>query len=418
MQSLSAWLSGRRVGTLTQDEDGSMEFVYSPEYCQDQTAPPLSRMLPLQMDPFASKKSRAFFAGVLPEEGIRIRVAELLGISAGNDFGLLKRIAGDCAGAVSLLPEGSTPVDSKTLPPRQLSDVELQSILQELPKMPLMASESGIRLSLAGAQGKLPLLVKDSRIFLPRGETASTHILKPEPPRFPGLAANETYCMTLAKSVGLRVADVKHRRIGEIECLMVSRFDRNQNLDGEVTRIHLEDFCQALGYPPERKYQAEGGPTVEHCAALIWEWSTLPALDIKDFLQLLIFNTLIGNADAHGKNYSYLYPGTERRIAPAYDLVSTIAWPELTTHAAMKIGGCDSINAFGIGDWKKLAMQTESSWIQLRGWLKEISESVHDQANPVAEQLKEIQPKVITELGQSIHARAMKMLTGLNDLTV
>ncbi len=151
--------------------------------------------------------------------------------------------------------------------------------------------------------------------------------------------ANEFFCMTLAKAVGLKVSAVDRRTVGDKPCLIVQRYDRTVGADGAVTRLHQEDFCQALGFPPEHKYQQEGGPLLRDCLALLREWSTTPVLDIRDFLDGQIFNVLIGNADAHGKNYSMLYSGGQRRLAPFYDLVCTLAWPELSKRPAMKIGG-------------------------------------------------------------------------------
>jgi len=119
----------------------------------------------------------------------------------------------------------------------------------------------------------------------------------------------------------------------------VERYDRKIDPStGEVQRIHQEDFCQALGVPSHRKYQQEGGPAASDLLACIRAHSTAPALDLGHFLDLLVFNVLIGNADAHGKNDSWLYTGGSRRLAPAYDLVATTLWPELSSRMAMRIG--------------------------------------------------------------------------------
>lgn len=121
-------------------------------------------------------------------------------------------------------------------------------------------------------------------IALPLGNTPSTHIIKPEPERFPGLVATEILCMTLARAVGLNVPSVSTRSVGNKPCIVVQRYDRTINLDDTVTRVHQEDFCQALGFPPERKYQQEGGPLLRDCIAMLREWSTVAALNIRDFL--------------------------------------------------------------------------------------------------------------------------------------
>jgi serine/threonine-protein kinase HipA len=130
--------------------------------------------------------------------------------------------------------------------------------------------------------------------------------------------------------------------------LLVERYDRvhQQASGGEsiVERVHQEDFCQALGVVPETKYQREGGPSLKDCFRLLREVSIAPVIDLVRLLDAVIFNYLVGNNDAHGKNFSLLYPragieDVQVRLAPLYDLVSTIYYPELSQEMAMKIGG-------------------------------------------------------------------------------
>ncbi len=366
MKRLIVYLSGERVGALDEDDSGLLEFRYAPEWTGRPDAMPLSRSLPLQSEPFRGKHARPFFAGILPDEGPRQQIAAILGISERNDFAMLERIGGECAGAVSLLPDDSpapTPGEARV---RELSERELEDIVAELPRRPMMAGREGLRLSLAGAQLKLPVLIRNATIALPLGNTPSTHIIKPEPERFPGSVATEVLCMTLARAVGLNVPPVSVRPVGNKPCIVVQRYDRAIDSNGSVTRVHQEDFCQALGFPPERKYQQEGGPLLRDCIGLLREWSTVPALDIRDFLDGLIFNVLIGNADAHGKNYSILYRKTERRLAPFYDLVCTLAWPELSQTPAMKIGKSESIETITPAHWQTMAKESSVGWPMLR----------------------------------------------------
>jgi serine/threonine-protein kinase HipA len=365
MKILMVYLNNALVGRLAERNDGECTFVYDQSWLETKDAIPLSKSLPLRIELFKKSKTRPFFAGILPEEGPRKRIAGILGINEINDFAMLERIGGECAGAVSLLPKNTTPTLRSQAEYRELAEAELRQIVSELPQRPLMAGVDGVRLSLAGAQDKLPVIIHDDAIRLPLNNTPSTHILKPEPDHFHGLALNEWFCMTLGKNCGLDVADVEYRVIGDRPCILIKRYDRRVD-GGETRRIHQEDFCQALGLPPERKYQAEGGPSVADCIALLREWSSLPVLDISAFVNRLIFNILIGNADAHGKNYSLLYSNNERRLAPAYDLVSTIAWPQLSKQPAMKIGACDAINALSAGDWKSMARSTNLGWPMIR----------------------------------------------------
>ncbi len=413
MNNLIVYLNNERVGSLQQDDSGLLQFTYDQAWLEKPNAIPLSRSLPLQSEVFPGKKARPFFAGILPEEGPREKIAEILGISRTNDFAMLERIGGECAGAVSLLPEGISPTDPKNARHRELTEPELQKLIAELPDRPLMAGVEGLRLSLAGAQDKLPVIVHQNGICLPLGDTPSTHILKPEPDRFAGLAVNELFCMTLAQAVGLNAPDTEYRLIGRKQCLLVQRYDRTTDEAGHTTRLHQEDFCQALGFPPERKYQAEGGPTLGECISLLRDWSTAPVLDIPDFINGLIFNVLIGNADAHGKNFALLYAGGERRLSPYYDLVCTLAWPNLSRNLAMKIGGCDSVNAFTIGDWKKMAKKTGLGWPVIRERMAESCRRVLNKLGEVQAQTREYNESVATLLHETIKNRADKMLEAL-----
>jgi len=371
MNTLTVYLYNEPVGTLEQDASGLLQFKYIPAWLERRDAHPLSRMLPLSPDTYQNKSVRPFFAGILPEEGPRQTICQILGISAGNDFAMLERIGGECAGAVSLLPEGQEPLQTEPRK-RVLEQEELISIIQALPRRPLMAGEEGIRLSLAGAQNKLPVVIEGETIALPLGNTPSTHIIKPEPGHFPGLVANEAFCMQLAQRIGLSAADAKARIIGGTPCIVVTRYDRTTTSSG-VIRLHQEDFCQALGRPPERKYQQEGGPTVKECVALLREWSTTPVLDILGFIDALIFNLLIGNADAHGKNYAMIYADRTRRLAPLYDLVSTIAWPDLSTRLAMGIGHGKNINDLNLAHFKRMAEECGLGWPMVRERIRDLA---------------------------------------------
>ncbi|MCC7193282.1 MAG: type II toxin-antitoxin system HipA family toxin [Phycisphaeraceae bacterium] len=374
MKRLTVYLSSDAVGTLDQDDSGLLWFQYDAAWLNKPDATPLSRSLPLQTEPFKGKQARPFFAGILPDEGPRQQIAAILGISERNDFAMLERIGGECAGAVSLLPEDGPrprPGEKRT---RKLSEKELERVIAELPRRPLLAGESGVRLSLAGAQSKLPVVLHYSAIGLPLGNTPSTHIIKPEPERFPGLVANEMLCMTLARRLELNVPAVAHRAVGGKPCIVVERYDRAVAPDGTVLRVHQEDFCQALGFPPEKKYQQEGGPLVRDCIGLLRDWSSVPAVDIRDFLDGLIFNMVIGNADAHAKNYSILYRQGQRRLAPLYDLVCTLAWPELSKVPAMKIGRSDSLKTIKAAHWQKMATEIGVGWPMLRERIADLSQ--------------------------------------------
>ncbi len=326
------------IGQLIQDDGGQMTFKYDASWLGKPEPIALSRSLPLREETFTQKECRGFFGGTLPEEDNRKLIARILGISDKNDFAMLEQIGGECAGAISFLPE-----DEK-IPPdddryRDLTDDELAKILRELPRRPLMAGEDGIRLSLAGAQDKIAVRIDDGKISIPRGSAPSSHVLKPAIDTYEGIVFNEAFCMTLARACGLNAAPVDIGKVEDIDYLLAERYDRIRNGEENIQRLHQEDFCQALGIPSEIKYQSEGGPSLAVCFDLIRDASSAPAPDLIALLDAVIFNLLIGNHDAHAKNFSLLYMSDRSiRLAPLYDLVSTVYYEELTDKMAMKIG--------------------------------------------------------------------------------
>jgi len=317
VRSLDVFWGTMRVGSYDKFASGSEQFVYDTDYLSHDGSQPISHSLPLRSEPYSAPKLKPFFSGLLPEESQRVRIASYLGIAEMNDFAFLEAMGGECAGALTILPKGRVPeADELTFKP--LSAKQLESIVETLPLRPLLVGESGIRLSLAGAQSKLPVIVRGNDLALPVGNTPSTHILKPELTEwFKGIAANEHCCMTLARHLGLLVPETRLLQVGHYPCLLVKRYDRDLDIQtGRIHRIHQEDFCQALGRQPEQKYQMDGGPIVRDVVRLLRSgWSTMPARDVLSFVDLLMFNAIIGNADAHGKNYSMLYRGNTRRLA-------------------------------------------------------------------------------------------------------
>ena len=181
-RKLDVYLHRHLVGNLVQDEHGQITFGYAEPWLNDPTAIPLSHSLPITKKHFNRNECRGFFAGVLPEESKREIVAKNLGISARNDYAMLEKIGGECAGAVTFLPAG-TELPQRGDSYRDVTDKELAEILQTLPRRPLMAGEAGVRLSLAGAQDKIAVHVAGTKMSIPLGEAPSTHILKPDATR-------------------------------------------------------------------------------------------------------------------------------------------------------------------------------------------------------------------------------------------
>jgi serine/threonine-protein kinase HipA len=348
---LNVFLKNDLVGELEQDKDGALHFRYAESWLDSKPIFPLSASLPLQKERFARKLCRPFFAGLLPEQTSRELVAKAFGVSDKNDFAILEKIGAECAGAVSLLaPDEKPPVEEPSY--RGITLDELAEKFTELPSRPLLAGTEGIRFSLAGAQGKLVVAIRNGKFSLPLGGAPSTHILKPPSAHYEGLVENEFFCMRLAARLGLDVASVEMGKAADLPFLQVKRFDREELADGHLDRIHQEDFCQALGIPPEMKYQQEGGPSLKRCFALVRSISSVPGPDVLKLFDAVVFNFLIGNSDAHGKNFSFLYTASGARLAPLYDLVSTRSYAHLSEDMAMKVGGTKSPAKIGTKDWR------------------------------------------------------------------
>lgn len=235
--------------------------------------------------------------------------------------------------------------------------------------------------SLAGAQSKVPVVLVDGKVALPAPGQPTTHILKPPITRFKATTENEAFVMRLAAAVGLDVASVEPRVVRNRTFLLVQRYDRAIDGDGNVHRIHQEDFCQALGVPPETKYASEGGPAFKDCFALLRRIAARPAVDVLKLLDAAIFNVIAGNADAHGKNFSILYDDDGPRLAPLYDLLATVAYPDLSSKFAMRIGKRAKLSELYDTGWTTFAADAGLGLPLVRRRVAEISERAILQAD-------------------------------------
>lgn len=356
LRSLDVYLGGEQVGVLTQPGSGRLAFEYDSDVTDRLSgAVGLSASLPVDRGRFSNAETRPFFEGLLPEGAVREQVARERGVSVGNSFGLLAEIGAECAGAVVIVPEGEQPAPADTTSIRWLSEEELAEAIANLPAHPL-GGGSDVRVSLGGVQQKLIVTrAPNGRFGQPLGGAPSTHIIKPSLTGWAEIAANEAYCMRVASCLGLTTARSEISVIGETPCLVVERFDRSLTDDMRIDRVHQEDFCQALGILPTSKYEFEGGPSIARVVDALRAMSAAPASDVNSFLRAVASNYLLGNSDAHGKNFSLLYDSQAGpRLAPLYDLVSTAVY-DVTTRMAMLIGGEEEPAAVDEGAWLRLA---------------------------------------------------------------
>jgi len=349
-ERLAVLLHGGRVATLERTGGDALRLTYEAGIVDALAGRPvLSVGLPARAEPYGRDEALPFFEGLLPEGTIRERLATRLRKDPTDVFGLLREIGRDCAGAVSILPEDAEAADSASDDVEWLDDAALARHVAALSERPLADDpDENIRISLAGAQDKLVVVVRGNAIGLPRSMTPSTHVLKPpsaqrlgrrgEQLAYPDLVADEAFCMRLAMGAGLVTARTSIIRIDGEPALLVERYDRVRE-NGAVRRLHQEDFCQALRVPGRLKYEQEGGPGARDYVELVERWSADVATDRDGLIDRIAFNYLIGNADAHAKKFSLLYGDSGMRLAPAYDLVSTHVYPHLAVEMATAING-------------------------------------------------------------------------------
>lgn len=321
-RALLASINGEPVGTL-QDVNGIWAFRYTDAWLNNPHRFALSPHLPLQenalLDLSTQRPVQWYFDNLLPEENQRVLLAGDAHIDAADAFGLLGYYGAESAGSLTLLPPDATVQGLDSL--RPLSDEELNNRIRQLPRAPLTHAAIK-RMSHAGAQHKLAVVLQGSDLFEPAGPTPSTHILKPDHPDtdYPHSVANEWFVMRLAKNLGLDVPSV-HRRYVPAPVYIIDRFDRVQDVQG-WQRLHVIDACQLLGLDRSFKY-SQG--SMESLAALANACRS-PAVARTRLFSWLVFNVLVGNTDAHLKNLSFMVSHDGIQLAPHYDLLSTACY--------------------------------------------------------------------------------------------
>lgn len=388
LDSLDVWCEQRRVGTLWRNTIGAMGFRYDAEWLASGFA--ISQSLPLADSEFPPEAGivHRFFANLLPEGGVRDQIVRDLRLP-NTDFELLRAIGGECAGALSILPRDRAP--SRERHYRPLSEEDLAQLAARRGRI-YTAGPAGERprLSLAGAQNKCPVLQQNGRYLLPWGEAPSSHILKFELADYRHVPAYETFTMQLAAAIGLPVVEIHLHTIGGAWFAEIGRYDRFFDEQGEVQRLHQEDFCQALGYGHEHKYQEHGGPTFAQCYRLVQAISSEPAIDAQQLLRWQIFNVLAGNSDGHAKNLALLYhPYEGIRLAPFYDLVCTLAIERIDEHLAFGVGGERNPCLVTHAHWEGLAEVCDVRPSFLLGLVDEVATCLQEQLAPVREAFEE-----------------------------
>lgn len=401
----------RVVGTLNRHPKGRVVFQYSQDWIEKESLP-VSLSLPCQKEKFAPAISTAFFENLLPESNARTVLAFHRRFDKKDTFAFLENFGEDCAGALSIIPEDQEP----DFTPGQYENIT-QELIETLDKI-LLAPEryklypemKHAKLSLAGAQDKLPIYIKKNQFYLPRNSgSATTQIIKPMNAGFSDIPRNEAFCMELAQRSGFPIPNSKIMKISNHELFVVDRYDR-QEVNNEIVRLHQEDFCQAMGYPAERKYQETGGPGFLECRELIDEYlSNQGGANRLLFIRMMGFNYIIGNHDAHGKNFSILH-NKEFELAPFYDLVSTQVYP-LDNKFAMSIGQTFRYDRIKEHSFKKFAKDMNVRPKFLASLMAEVCETVMNEVDDlVAEHEKNYgKAKIYKELNQIIKSNIIQL---------
>jgi serine/threonine-protein kinase HipA len=327
---LNVFLNARRVGRLRREPSGAIEFRYDADWLGWENTFAISLSLPLREARFTGNDVIAVFDNLLPDsDPIRRRVAERMGAEGTDAYSLLAAIGKDCVGALQFLPDGEDAGPAGHVAGKPISSREIARKLGDLASNPLgLDADEDFRISIAGAQEKTALLRWDGKWMTPIGTTATTHIFKPQIGQLPnGLdlsnsVENEYFCLKLTAALGLPSANVEMASFGERRVLIVERFDRQITRDDRLLRLPQEDCCQALGIPPTRKYEAEGGPGIPALLSLLRDGDTPDEDQRRLFMASVVF-WLMGATDGHAKNFSiFLSPGGGYRMTPLYDVLS------------------------------------------------------------------------------------------------
>jgi serine/threonine-protein kinase HipA len=337
MADLSVFFEQRLVGTIEVDRRGP-GFSYDRRWIDTRGAFPISTTMPLRAGRVAPDTFLPWAANYLPESEQLRAVGQFLGMAPGDVIGLLAAIGRDIAGALSIgKPGGTSPVYWRPIEKPE----DLERVIEELPSKPFLVGEEGVSMSLAGVQSKLTVAIDDAgRICIPTEGSPSTHILKPDAERLWGGVQNEAFCLTLARRLGIPTPELTTGTAGGRTYLLVKRYDRRTD-SGRWRRLHQEDFCQALKKPPSAKYESNrtgiSGPTLKDMFETTRQWT--PPTDIMRLLDMVIFNIIACNTDAHAKNYSIMIRANGMSLAPLYDVMCGEVWENVTKNLAQKVAG-------------------------------------------------------------------------------
>ena len=412
---LVALADDRVMGEVRRARSGRLSFVYDPGWQAARGAWPLSLSMPLVISEHEHGRIESWLWGLLPDsEAVLARWGQRFHVSPRNAFALIGAVGEDCAGAVQFVAPERIPalleVGCDGVEWLEFSDVarRLSSLRRDHSAWRL-ARDTG-QFSLAGAQPKTALLFDGERWGVPSGRVPTTHILKPPIGGFDGHAQNEHLCLALARELGLPAARSQVLRFEDEIAIVVERYDRRRSAAG-IRRLHQEDLCQALGVPPTKKYQNEGGPGVEAMLEIIRTHSGELREDVRTFVRACVFNWLIGGTDAHAKNFSMLIgAGGRARLAPLYDVASTLVYDfdVKKLKLATRVGGKYLLEEIGLRQWEKFATESRLPKGEVLRACREMAHDMPGTVHAVADEARRdgLDHPVIGRLADMLSARA------------
>jgi serine/threonine-protein kinase HipA len=413
-KTLDVLVTDKKAGMLTELPTGKYRFEYDDEWQASRGAIPLSYAMPLQQKRHGTRTVSNFLWGLLPDnQAVLDEWAKQFKVSPANPFALLTNIGEDCPGAVQLVSPNQELAGRHNVRWLKPSDLDNRMrLLRADPGAARLIGDKG-RFSLAGAQAKTALYKgPNGKWGIPQGRTPTTHIFKPETGSFKGIAANEHFCLSLARAVGLSAAISEVAELGGGPVIIVERFDRRRS-NKIFVRRHQEDMCQALNVNPRHKYQADGGPGAPEIMDLLQN-SANPSADRDRFMRALALNFIIVGTDAHARNYSIAYaPGGAFRLTPLYDVISFLPYTsdKVDIELAMTIGGEKDTPRITPRHWEALAGlcrfpkdRTLAHISDLVARLPEASTSVASECRAVG-----LDHPILDALVQKITARCTKL---------
>lgn len=406
-RDLHVWLGGGVVADLTVNRQRVAQLRYRGDYVAERGEGALGLSVPL---PVSSRRFRGdlldyWMESLLPEGETRTILEQYFGVRRGDGFALLAALGRDCAGAVAILPPGED-LTGDVRAPQRLSSAEIAQAVGTLRQHPLGVDQD-VRVSLGGLQSKLLLVHMDGGWARPVGGTPSTHILKPDPPEFPGLVASEAFAQRVAALAGLDAAEVRLETFGDRLVLVVTRFDRELK-GGRLVRRHQEDGCQALGTNPSgpAKYQASDGRiSYQRLAAVLAAHASDQTDQFRRLGAMVTFTVAIGNTDAHLRNHSFVHGTGTLSLAPVYDAAPTVQFAG-TRDLALWVGGQAMLAVVTRGhivrELASWGMETDEAADVVTSTLERMADALHKAA--------QLTPEVPRSVVTACEARVERLL--------